>query len=154
MPNFAVALREEITRLARREIRIQLSGLKKASVQSRSDVAELKRRIAKLQAEVARLVRQQPKEVPILTEGEAQSMRFNAKGLRSHRQRVGMSAVDYGRLIGVSGQSIYTWERGNTRPRKSQMGALKSVRSLGKREAVTRLGREVKRGTNGKSKSV
>lgn len=41
--------------------------------------------------------------------------------------------------MGVSRQTIYAWERGKTRPRKSQLGAIAAVRLLGKREAAERL---------------
>ena len=66
-------------------------------------------------------------------------MRFVAKGLRSLRTRLGLSAGDFGTLAGVSGQSIYNWESGKAVPRKSQLAALASLRALGKREAAARL---------------
>ena len=46
MPNLAAVLREEILRLARREIRRQTNVLRKASVQYRRDIAEMKRRVS------------------------------------------------------------------------------------------------------------
>lgn len=66
-------------------------------------------------------------------------LRFSAKGLRSHRKRLGISAADYGRLIGVTGQTIYKWERGSARPRKRQLAGLAELRDAGKREANARL---------------
>ncbi len=141
MPNIAVVLKAEITRLARREIRSHLQGLKKASAQFRRDIAELKRRAAKLQTEVVGLERQLPKEVsPKVSEAEAEGIRFNAKGLRSHRNRLGLSAASFAKLVRVSEQTIYNWERGISHPLRQKLAVLKALRSIGKREALARLG--------------
>ena len=55
MPNIASVLREEIVRLARKEMRSEMEGLKKTSAQFRSEIAALKRRVAALEKQVARL---------------------------------------------------------------------------------------------------
>lgn len=43
MPKITITFRQEITQLARREIRSQTQVLRKASAQLRKDIAELKR---------------------------------------------------------------------------------------------------------------
>ena len=140
MPNIAVTLRQEITRLARREIRSQTQGLRKASAQFRRDIAELKRRASELKSEVARHGRRAGKDVaPQITEADSAKVRFTAKGVISQRKRLGISAADYGKLIGVTGHTIYKWEHGASRPRRAQLTALASLRRLGKREALARL---------------
>ena len=50
-----------------------------------------------------------------------------------------MSAADYAELVGVSGLTIYNWEKGKSRPRAAQLEAWGEVRNLGKREAWKRL---------------
>jgi DNA-binding transcriptional regulator YiaG len=140
MPNLAVTFRQEITRLARREIRSQTRGLRKTSAQFRRNIAELKRHASELKSEVARLERRVGKDVaPQITEAESAKVRFTANGVISQRRRLGISAADYGRLIGVASRTIYQWEHGASRPRRAQLTALASIRRLGKREAVTRL---------------
>jgi DNA-binding transcriptional regulator YiaG len=140
MPNIAVTFRQEITRLARREIRGQTQGLRKASAQFRRDVAELKRHASELKSEVARLVRRVGKDVaPRIAEADSARVRFTAKGVISQRRRLGISAADYGKLIGVTGHTIYKWEHGSSRPRRAQLSALASIRGLGKTEALVRL---------------
>lgn len=140
MPNIAVTFRQEITRLARREIRSQTQGLRKASAQFRKDVAELKRNNAKLKSEVARLERRVGKDVaPQITEVDLAKVRFAAKSVVSQRKSLGISAADYGKLIGVTAHTIYKWEHGAARPRRAQLTALASIRRLGKREALARL---------------
>jgi len=140
MPNIAVTFRQEITRLARREIRGQTLGLRKASAQFRRDIAELKRHASELKSEVARLERRAGKDVAHrITEAAPAKSRFTAKGVVSQRSRLGISAADYGKLIGVTGHTIYKWEHGTSRPRRAQLSALASIRHLGKREALASL---------------
>ena len=54
-------------------------------------------------------------------------------------QQLGLSAADYGRLVGVSALTIYNWESGKSRPRRAQFAAIVAVRGIGKREAADRL---------------
>ncbi len=141
MPNIAVVLKEEIARLARKEIRKQTDALRKASAQYRKDIAGMKRRISELQRKVMPLEKQMLKGVPSqVTEAEAQSVRFTAKGLRSQRKRLGLSAAECGKLIGVTDQTIYNWERGEARPRRQQLTPIAALRRMGKKEARARLG--------------
>lgn len=140
MPNIASVLKEEILRLARKEIREQTSTLKKTSARYRTDIAEMKRQIADLQRTVALLEQQALKDIPSqVTKADAEGVRFTAKGLRSQRERLGLSAANYGKLVGVSGQTIYNWEGEISRPRKQQLAAIAAVRSMSKKEAQARL---------------
>jgi DNA-binding transcriptional regulator YiaG len=50
-----------------------------------------------------------------------------------------LSAADFATLLGVSGQSVYKWEHGESRPRARQLEAIAAVRGIGKREAAARL---------------
>lgn len=138
MPNIAVIFKQEISRLARKEIRSQTQGVQKAAAQYRKDIAELKRRTAKLQAEFARLERQVRKEAPSPV-AEAEDIRFNTKSVGSQRKRLGISAADYATLIGVTAHTVYKWEHGTARPRKRQLAAIAALRSVGKKEALARL---------------
>lgn len=137
MPNIASALKAEISRIARKELRADVEPLRKASAHYRSAIAALKRQIADLE----RRIKRAPKvERSAPTEGEAgRQIRFSAERLKDHRAKLGLSAKDYGTLVGVSGLTIYKWEGGNTRPRASQLPGIAAVRALGKREAEARL---------------
>ena len=55
MPNIATVFKAEIARLARKEVRGDSEGLKKAVAAQRADIASLKRRIQTLEAMVKRL---------------------------------------------------------------------------------------------------
>lgn len=140
MPNIATVLKEEILRIARKEVRRQTGALKKASAQYRKDIAETKRRVSDLQRKLTTLEKQVLKGVSSqVTEVDTEHVRFTAKGLCSQRKRLGLSAADYGKLIGVTGQTIYSWESETSRPRKQQVAGIAALRGIGKREARTRL---------------
>jgi DNA-binding transcriptional regulator YiaG len=141
MPSIAAVLKEEISRLARREIRSETTSLKKASSQYRRDIAELKRQVSNLQGRATLLEKQVLRDVSSqVTDADAEGVRFTARGLRSQRKRLGLKAADYGTLVGVTAQTIYSWENGLSRPRKQQLSVLASIRQMSKREAQARLG--------------
>jgi DNA-binding transcriptional regulator YiaG len=138
MANIGTVLKFEITRLARREMRREVQPLRKMAAGYRRDIAALKRAVTLLERRAKALSRSEPKQRdPALPAGK--SVRFVAKGLISLRKRLGVSAVDLARLLGVSMQSVYNWEHKKATPRKEQVNAIVALRSLGKKEAHARL---------------
>jgi len=140
MPNLLSLLNERIRRLARREIRAQTKKTRRLTAQHRRDLAALKRQVAALTKTVAFLEKQEQRRVaspPALQ--EAKGVRFSARSVKAQRARLGLSAKDFGRLVGVAALTVYSWESGKSRPRKKQLPALAAVRHLGKREARQRL---------------
>ena len=140
MKNLTNALRAEITRLAKKEAKAQISSLKTASGTHRREIAELKRTVRRLERRLRYVESQERKRAkkappPKLAEGA----RFSATGLQSHREKLDLSAADYGRLAGLSAQTIYSYESGKSKPRPAQLAKLVAVRGLGKREAERRL---------------
>lgn len=140
MANLASVLKSEIVRLARKEAKVQLEPLRKANAGYRRDIAALKREVAALSRQVKAASR--PGKAASADRegaGEGRKLRFQAKGLKSHREKLGLSAAEYGRLAGASAQSIYNWEAGKSVPRQAQVQALAELRGVGKREAARRL---------------
>ena len=148
MPNVAALLKEEITRLSRKEVRRQLAGVKTASAQYRHHIAALRRQISSLERQVSGLrTRVLKRTSKASTATDVTQTRFVPKGLRFHRTRLGLSGEEYGRLVGVSDQTIYSWERETSTPRAAQRASLAAVRGLGKREARTRVEAVTSRGS-------
>jgi len=140
MPNLGSVLKEEIIRLSRKESRSQINPTKKATIRQRREVAELKRQVAQLARQVGLLSRRTvgaPAVVPADDNGKP--ARFSAKGLRVQRERLGLSAENFGKLLGVSAQSIYNWEHEKARPRAEQVLKVAALRGIAKREAEARL---------------
>jgi len=140
MANLASLLNEQIRRQARREIRAQTRKTRRMTAQHRRDIAALKRQVASLARAVAFLEKQERRRVasPPAPQ-DAKGVRFSARSVKAQRARLGLSAKDFGRLVGVSALTVYSWESGKSRPRKKQLAGLATVRRLGKREARKRL---------------
>jgi DNA-binding transcriptional regulator YiaG len=143
MPNFAVALKQEICRLARREIKAETTPTRQAIVQYRHEIAHLKKLLREQQRRMDLLEQKKNVKEPSGKETDAEQLsglRFSTRSVKAQRRRLGLSAEDYGRLIGVSGLTIYNWEHGRTRPRAAQFEALAKVRGITRGEAAQRLG--------------
>jgi DNA-binding transcriptional regulator YiaG len=138
MPNIAIALKAEISRIARKEIRTETEALKKSVAGYRHEIATLKKRIASLERQGKRPARAQP-IAATSSQGESRRLRFSAARLAAQRSKLGLSAADFAALLGVSALSVYKWEKGETRPRAAQLEAIAEARGVGKREAQARL---------------
>ena len=134
MTTLATALKEEIRRLARKEIKAATQAIAKAVAQHRREIAKLKRQLREQEKKIASL--QKGKTSPKLVD---ESVRFSARSVKAQRARLGLSAADYARLVGVSPLTIYNWEHGKSRPRQEQLAQLVAVRGIGKREARAKL---------------
>lgn len=140
MTNFAAQLKTEISRIAKKETRTQAAVLKKAQATHRAEIADLKRRIASLEAVVRRLGKTPGRPAtPAKEEDESRGLRFRADGFASLRKKFGLSAAQMALLLGVSNQSVYHWETGKSKPRAAQLQAIAAVRKLGKKEVAQRL---------------
>lgn len=140
MPNVNAVLNEQIRRLARREIKANTKAIKKATGHYRRDIAALKRQVAQLTKEMVTLRKRLPNEPKSPAPEALQNARLRIDGLKAHRNRLGLSAADYGTLLGVSSLTVYNWENGKSKPRRSQLPSIVAVRGIGKREAMQRLG--------------
>ena len=140
MSSFAAVLKQEITRLARKEVKANTESTRRATAQFRRDIAELKRIVKSLERRLSPLEKEDRRRLakPVSTEA-AEGARFSPRWVKSHREKLGLSQADYARLVGVSALTIYNWEHGRSRPRKELLGALVSVRKLGQRDAARRL---------------
>jgi DNA-binding transcriptional regulator YiaG len=142
MTNLASTLKSEMGRVARRETKGEIDSLRKSVAQHRSDLAALKRRTLDLERLTKGLAKSLSKGLPSqpqANEGGETKLRFRAGGFATLRKKLGLSAEAMGKLLRVSGQSVYHWEQGKASPRTSQLPAIAAVRKLGKREAQARL---------------
>ncbi len=145
MTNIAAVLKAEISRLARKQSRAELEGLKKVISVQRTEIASLKKRMQDFEKALKTLAKLQaieaatkPKQAAQANEAKAH-LRFSAKGFASNRKRLGLSAAEFALLIGTTQQSIFSWESGKTHPRAKFLPAISDLRGLGKREVAERL---------------
>lgn len=148
MPNIASVLKTEISRIARKETRSETGSLKSTVSAQRSDIAALKRRVQSLERALKALMRATSRghSMPTsatagTTDGkpDANGLRFRAQGMASNRKRLGLSAAEFGMLVGATGQSIYAWESGKSKPRARNLAAIAALRGIGKREVTAQL---------------
>lgn len=140
MPNVASVLKDEVVRLCRKELKKEASPIRKITAAHRRDLTEIKRQLTAAHKRIQALERtaaKAPSAQP--TPSSDKPVRFVAKGLRSMRKRLGLSAGGLAALVGVSEQSVYNWEQQKAVPRREQVHALAALRGLGKREAQARL---------------
>ncbi|MBS0341748.1 MAG: helix-turn-helix domain-containing protein [Proteobacteria bacterium] len=141
MANIASVLKSEISRIARKEVRSEIDNLKKASAQHRSAIAQLRREVSELQKQLKRAGNAAAAEARVAKSKVAGiPRRFSASRLAAHRSKLGLSAASYGKLVGMSGATIYLWEQGKSRPNEEQLHRLAAVRELGKRAAIEKAG--------------
>ena len=113
-------------------------------------IADLEHRIEELRETIA--ARKRRAQAKAKAKEKPPGPRFSAVWLASHREKLGLSAADYAKLVGVSGLTIYNWEKGRSKPRRAQLEALAGVRGMGRREALAKLaGRSKRRKRVGKA---
>jgi len=89
MSTFANQLKSEISRLAKKEVRVETQALKKASTQYRSEIAALKRRIAALEAQIKKQGKGAGRvKAEVKTDEESgTSLRFRVAGFAALRKK-------------------------------------------------------------------
>jgi len=136
MAAFAKSLNEIVAKLARKQTKALIAPLVGSNQRLRADMRGLKQRIEQLERAMKTMSKDRPAAAQVRTaDGSSKAFRFRAQGVKAHRERLGLSAEEFGRLLSVSGQAIYNWEKGTSRPRQDVMQKFAAMRSLGKREA-------------------
>lgn len=135
MSSLGNVLKAEIIRLARKELRKEVGPVRSHAAALRRDLAAIKRQLAAAQRQIRLLERKSPSGAAPAAARSASGKptRFVAKGLRSLRKRLGLSAAELARIIGVSEQSVYNWEAKKAVPRQRQVEAIAALRGVGKR---------------------
>jgi DNA-binding transcriptional regulator YiaG len=144
MPNIAQALKAEIIRISRKEIKASVNPIHKSNVSLKKTVAELKRKIAVLESENKQLlsfqknIQKQKSQVPSEV---AEKVRISSKSILKLRTKLGLSQDSFAKLLGVSSQNVHAMEHkvGRLKFRSATLSNLLSVRKMGRREAKKRL---------------
>ena len=146
MPNIAKMLKQEISRLARKEAKALVGPARKPTAGLRRAVAALKRRIAALER-ATRQLQVLASKIGTASPGAGaaadagQKARITAKGMRSLRRKLGLSQGDMGKLVGVTRQAVVNLEKkpGGLKVRSATRAAILAARGMGAREAQKRL---------------
>jgi DNA-binding transcriptional regulator YiaG len=134
--NLTSALKEEITRLARKEIKSETEALKKAASLYRSEIAELKRRTVTLEKQLSKIGKEVSRNAPPKVEADPSKIRFVAKGFKSMREKLGITAKEMSVLLDISAPTIYNWEAGISKPKQAQLIRIAHLRTMNKNEVA------------------
>jgi len=143
MSTFASSFKAEVSRLSRHEAKIAVTPVRKPAWAMRLDVADLKRRVTGLEREnkrLATLLAKVPQPEPVAAPVGSRNW-ISGKGVRSLRQKLGLSQDGFAKLVGVSSNCIFQWESkpGTLRLRDATKAAVMAIRGLGAREAKAKL---------------
>ena len=128
--------KSEIARLARREMKKELTPLAKNIRKLRRDVSELKKSVSCLGRSGAYKVPASGIALAPVAAKELQSSRLSPTLIRKLRKRLGVSQSQLGSLVGASLSTVTFWERGKFKPRPEKRAALIALRKLGRRDVV------------------
>ena len=146
MPNIAKVLKDEIARVAKKQVKSFVTPLHHQQVALKKALVVLKRTMAGLEKNTAQLVKESasraaaaPAVEPAAESGKR--MWIFSKGIRSMRKKLNVSQAEFAKLIGVSAQAVTLWENkgGKLDLRQSTKQALVAIRGIGAREARRRL---------------
>lgn len=138
MPNIAQLLKDEISRVARKEVRTaciplqkQLRDLRRSNRQQREAIEKLNKRIAQLQM-LSASPTEKILDAPSIS--DAKQIRLSADSIKKHRRRLGLSQGQLGQLLNVSTNTIVRWEQGKSKPRETYRAGIAQLRTMGVRE--------------------
>ena len=140
MATFSKVFQDEVRRLARKEVKDTLAKLQSESAGLRRTVSDMKQRVAALERDNRRLVKdygERREEAMQVTPTAVDRARISGKTIRTLRDKLGLTQADFARLLDVSPQSVYQWERRDDRLqlRGGTKQAIVEAKTLGAREA-------------------
>jgi DNA-binding transcriptional regulator YiaG len=144
MPNIAQVLKQEIARLAAKEVRSAVAPLRRDKVALKKAVRDLRLRVESLEGDAALLKAEQERSKRLVIgalPAKELAIRITAKGMRSLRRKLRLTQAEFAALVGVSTPTVWQWEKktGALKVRDETKKAIFGVRDLGAREARRRL---------------
>jgi hypothetical protein len=104
MSSIAATLREEIRRLAHKEVKVQFGSVKQGVSWCRQEITAMRKMLLQQDRKLRYLTQQmQQQRQPQAEENPLEGIRFSARSVKAQRRRLGLSAADYGKLVGVTG---------------------------------------------------
>jgi DNA-binding transcriptional regulator YiaG len=129
-------IKEEIIRLAKREMRMKFVPLRRDLRSLKITARQLRKSVVGLQRFVNQQEKQKgPKPVPEVTPEDMKKARFSPRLIKSLRKHLGVSQREMAKLAGVTVGSVFLWEKGKFEPKDDKKKVLVGLRKLGRQEA-------------------
>ncbi len=141
MPNIGLLLKQEIARLAKKEAKGLVKPASEHFTGMRKLVSQMKKKIAALEKKVAALEKSfAPKGIKIPAPESVDKLRLGPSNIAKLRAKLGLSRGEMAKLIKVSQNSVFLWEKGEAKPRAAAKAKIIALRDLGKRDVRKLLG--------------
>jgi DNA-binding transcriptional regulator YiaG len=130
------ALKFEIVRLAKKQVRQACQPLVREVRRLKRLVADVRRTVGPMKALGAELAAQRAAELAKLQAApeEVETARLSAGLVKKLRARLAISQGEMAVLVGVSAAAVAAWEQGKARPAGRNKEAVVALRKLGRRE--------------------
>ena len=147
MNTFSNAFRAEVVRMARKELKPELQGMRKAITGHRSEIAALKREVKSLTSQLKAAQRQTkvggvaaPSDQPKVSKRAArEDFVFAPEMLTQMRQALGATQLQMAALLAVSALSYGRWEKGQAHPRNKQLAKIEELVNMGPAKAEKKM---------------
>ena len=152
MPTLAALLKEEISKIVRKEVQHQmreqrdaiLARLEKQTAPAKAQPkAAPKPKAAKAPkakpAAKAAKAPAAPADTAASDDG-AKQIRISPAIIRKHRKRLKLSQAELAKLLNVSTNTVLRWEAGSSKPRSQHLPQLDQLRSMSQRDLKKQLG--------------
>lgn len=133
--------------MARKELKPELQGMRKAITGHRSEIAALKREVKRLISQLKAAQRQTkavsvaaPSDLPKVSKRAArEDFVFAPEMLAQMRQALGATQLQMAALLAVSPLSYSRWEKGQAHPRTKQLAKIGELVSMGPAKAEKKM---------------
>ena len=129
-------IKDEITRLAKREMRMKFLPLRRDVRSLKITASQLHKSVLGLQRVVSQQEKQMgPKPIPEVTPEDMKKARFSPRLIKSLRKHLGVSQREMAKLAGVTVGAVFQWEKGKFEPKDDKKKILVGLRKLGRQKA-------------------
>jgi len=129
-------IKEEIIRLAKREMRAKFVPLRRDVRSLKITASQLRKSVAGLQRLVSQQAKQMgPKPVAEVTPEDMKKARISPRLIKSLRKHLGVSQRELAKLVGVTVGAVFQWEKGKFEPKDNKKKLLIGLRKLGRQGA-------------------
>lgn len=147
MNTFSNAFRAEVVRMARKELKPELQGMRKAINSHRSEIAALKREVKGLTSQLKTAQRQTkvasavspPDQSKVSNWSRSDEFVFAPVMLTQMRNALGATQLQMAALLAVTPLTYSTWEKGQAHPRTKQLAKIEEVVRMGAVKAGKKL---------------
>ena len=139
MNTFSNAFRAEVVRMARKELKPELQGMRKAITGHRSEIAALKREVKNLTSQLKVTQRKTkvvsvaaPSDQPKVSKRAVREEFVFAPGMLTQmRTALGATQNEMAALLAVTPLSYSRWEKGLAQPRTKQLAKIEELARMG-----------------------